>query len=157
MIGLSKYDELKKANKQFHDELSELSTLVDEYVSELYDLGNECIEQIADERRKLMDDYIKLHAPAIGILNSIRNRASTLYKLHVPEITNSLEIPAVGYIVMNNPEITNEFVKLLINVLKEEYSDAIMEAIMKDENDRIVDSPEYYLKEFKDNKRFGEE
>jgi hypothetical protein len=28
---------------------------------------------------------------------------------------------------------------------------------MKDENDRIVDSPEYYLKEFKDNKRFGEE
>lgn len=56
-----------------------------------------------------------LVADSAAILNAIRNGASVNYKEYVPAVTASTDVRKVGAIIMQNPELQNEFLHSLVN------------------------------------------
>lgn len=56
-----------------------------------------------------------LVADSAAILNAIRNGASVNYKEYVPAVIASTDVRKVGAIIMQNPELQNEFLHSLVN------------------------------------------
>lgn len=61
-------------------------------------------------------DILTLTNSSVDVLNAIRNSASTNYRNYVPIATaNADSIKAIGNIIMDMPELQNEFLTALIN------------------------------------------
>lgn len=61
-------------------------------------------------------DILTLTNSSVDVLNAIRNSASTNYRDYVPIATaNADSIKAIGSIIMDNPQLQNEFLNALIN------------------------------------------
>lgn len=56
-----------------------------------------------------------LNASTVDILNVIRQNASQAYRDSVPEITQAVDIPAVGAVLYGAPALQNEFINALVN------------------------------------------
>lgn len=56
-----------------------------------------------------------LVADSAAILNAIRNGASVNYKEYVPAVTASTDVRKAGAVIMQNPELQNEFLHSLVN------------------------------------------
>lgn len=56
-----------------------------------------------------------LVADSAAILNAIRNGASVNYREYVPAVIASTDVRKVGAIIMQNPELQNEFLHSLVN------------------------------------------
>ena len=59
---------------------------------------------------------VTLSNSSVDVLNAIRNNATTVYKNYVPVATADDEsIREIGAIIMDNPQLQNEFLNALVN------------------------------------------
>ena len=59
---------------------------------------------------------VTLTNSSVDILNVIRNSASNNYKDYVPQATpNADSIREIGAVIMDNPQLQNEFLSALVN------------------------------------------